>query len=142
VLDLFSDLTGLTAELRELRLVHVRIAEALERLSPPVRAADVQPIGAQPGPPLDEEFYIAESPADYEARIHAENSLAASLGVASWSPDFQRTIMEVRAELMQSRRYQDEEGNWQTRDPLTEDEADEAVRKGFQLARAEANTRR
>src|SRR5580658_8841414 len=146
--DLFAELSGLTAEVREHRLVMLRVAEALERISPPL-AAPVDDGASRPqrdspvAKASDESqvHHLAESPEEYMARMDHEAALATSLGVAPWSPDFQRTIMEVRAELMKPRSYQDEEGNWETREPLTEAEADDAVREGFRLAKAEANVR-
>jgi hypothetical protein len=149
--DLFAELSGLTSEVREHRLVMVRVAEALERISPPLQAETQQPNrdSRQASAPdvesqheRDEQVHhLAESPEEYIARIDHESDLATSLGVAPWSPDFQRTIMEVREELMKPRKYQDEEGNWKERAPLTEEEADDAVREGFRLAKAEANVR-
>ena len=149
--DLFAELSGLTSEVREHRLVMVRVAEALERISPPLaappddtvpnrdsRQASAPDVESQRG---EQVHHLAESPEEYMARIDHEADLATSLGVAPWSPDFQRTIMEVRAELMKPRKYQDEEGNWKERAPLTEEEADDAVREGFRLAKAEANVR-
>lgn len=123
----------------------LRIAEALERISPPLRAeraeSDTVSQQSQPSQEQPQEHHLAESPEEYMSRTDHEAALAVSLGVAPWSPDFQKTIMEIRAELMKPRRYRDEEGNWQTRPPLTEAEADDAVREGFRLARAEANVR-
>lgn len=148
--DLFAELSGLTAEVREHRLVMLRVAEALERISPPVpvppgdassRPQRDSPVAKASDESQDQVHHLAESPEEYMARMDHEAALATSLGVAPWSPDFQRTIMEVRAELMKPRSYQDEEGNWKTREPLTEAEADEAVREGFRLAKAEANVR-
>ena len=145
MLDIFAELSGLTSEVREHRLVMLRIAEALERLAPPPRIeperqqSESDTAKAVEDSQHDDVHYLAESGEEYEARVNHEANLAVSLGVAPWSPDFQRTIMEVRAELMKPRRYQDEEGNWQTRAPLTEAEADEAVREGFRLAKAEAS---
>jgi len=151
MLDLFAELTGLTSEIRELRLVHTRIAEALERLSPPLHApaSDSRDGAAASGParPLnrdanpDDGFHMAESPEEYQTRIDSEAALAASLGVAPWSPEFQRTIMEIRAELMTPRRTQDEEGNWTDTPALSAEEAEDAIRQGFQLAKAAANER-
>lgn len=150
--DLFAELSGLTLEVREHRMVMVRVAEALERISPPL-AAPPDDVASRPqrDSPVakasdesqrDEQVHhLAESPEEYMARIDHESDLATSLGVAPWSPDFQRTIMEVRAELMKPRKYQDEEGHWKERAPLTEEEADDAVREGFRLAKAEANVR-
>ena len=150
--DLFAELSGLTSEVREHRLVMVRVAEALERISPPLAAPpddtvpnrDSRQASAPDVESLHEReqvHHLAESPEEYMARIDHESDLATSLGVAPWSPDFQRTIMEVRSELMKPRKYQDEEGNWKERAPLTEEEADDAVREGFRLAKAEANVR-
>lgn len=141
--NLFAELTGLTAELRELRLVHVRIAEALERISPPL--APDAPVPGEPRPfDADHEgFHMAESPAEYQERVDSEAAFAASLGVAPWSPDFQKTIMEIRAEMMRPRMEQDEEtGGWTEKPALSQEEADDAIRKGFQLAKAAANERR
>ena len=148
--DLFAELSGLTSEVREHRLVMVRVAEALERISPPLAAPPDDaasrpqrdsPVAKASDESQDQVHHLAESPEEYMARIDHESDLATSLGVAPWSPDFQRTIMEVRAELMKPRKYQDEEGNWKERAPLTEEEADDAVRQGFKLAKAEANVR-
>lgn len=150
MLDIFVELSGLTSEVREHRLVMLRIAEALERVSPPLQATAGDTEGASrtdsrtasaPDVESGQEHYLAESPEEYMARTEHDSDLAMSLGVAPWSPDFQKSIMEVRAELMRPRTYQDEEGNWHNREPLTEEEADEAVREGFRLAKAEAHVR-
>jgi hypothetical protein len=152
--DLFAELSGLTAEVREHRLVMLRIAEALERISPPLqpdgeRDSDAGTSGAgearrRAGSEEESysEHYLAESPEEYMARTDRESALAMSLGVAPWSPDFQKSIMEVRAELMKPRVWQDEEGNWQTREALTEAEADDSVREGFRIAKSASNERR
>ena len=138
--DLFAELSGLVAEVREHRLVLVRVAEALERLSPPLRAEAEAPAERHESsarvPSEEDVHYLSESPEEYLVRQSREAALAESLGVAPWSPELQRTIMEVRAELMKPRRYQDEQGNWQTRPELSEEEADQAVRDGFRIARA------
>jgi hypothetical protein len=151
MLDLFAELTGLTAEIRELRLTHLRIAEALERLSPPLASGHYDSVPSNTGskragaPEADGEtgpvFHVAESPEEYQIRMDREASLADSLGVAPWSPELQKVIMEVRAEMMLPRSVQDEEGNWSAAPPLTEAEAEEAIRQGFILAKAEANRR-
>ena len=122
--DLFAELSGLTAAVRDLNSTHVRIAEALERLSPPVQAYQSRVSDAATKSGAEEETYhIAESPEEYEVRQSHEAALAHSLGVAPWSPAFQRTIEEIRAELMLPRRVRDEEGNWHDRDALSEEEA-------------------
>lgn len=137
MLDVVAELSGLTNELYQIRLVGVRIAEALERLSPPLpddsEARSVRP------PDPNEGFHLAESPEEYQERINQEAAFASSLGVAPWSPEFQKTIMEIRTEMMRPRQVQDEEtGQWSEAPALTAEEADEAIRKGFQLAKAEA----
>lgn len=145
----FAELTGLISELRELRLVHTRIAEALERLSPvlPLVSGEGGAAGMGAGAPGEglregEGFYMAESPAEYQERIDSEAAFAASMGVAPWSPELQKTIMEIRAEMMRPRRVQDEEtGEWSDTQALSKEEADDAIRKGFLVAKAEANRR-
>lgn len=140
MLDLVADLSGLTNELYQLRLIHLRICEALERLSPPLAADDSEARSVRPPDPRTDGFHLAESPAEYQERIDSEAAFAASLGVAPWSPDFQKVIMEVRAELMRPRRIQNEEtGDWSDAPALSDEEADDAIRKGFRLAKAEAN---
>jgi hypothetical protein len=127
--DLFAELSGLTAELREVRMAFVRIAEALERISPPLRGAPVdaaQPASEQ-GRGIEEElkFSMSESPEEWQERRNSDAALAASLNVAPWSPAFERLVAEMKSDLLQ--------------DGHNEEEADGIVRDAFQLAKAQAN---
>jgi hypothetical protein len=137
LLSIIADLTGLTSELREHRAVMTRIAEALERVSPPLpvqtgkSTADLAP----------DQFYLAESPEEYQARTSAEASLAISLGVAPWSPQFQSLISQYRADLMRAKVVVNDEGQPEDRPGLTEAEAETVIRDAFQQAKAQANER-
>lgn len=84
---------------------------------------------------------MSESPAEYQERIDHEAALAGSLGVAPWSPAFQKALAEMKNDLMSVKVYIDEEGR-QIERAYTEAEADDIVRQAFQLAKAEANERR
>lgn len=88
---------------------------------------------------MPHEFHVAESPSEYQERMSHEAALASSLGVAPWSPSFQRAIHEMRQDLMKPRMEVNEEGNVVRKDPYTEDEADEIIREAFRLAKSEAN---
>lgn len=147
LIDILADVSGLrraiddnTSELR-------RIAEAMERAFPPLRSPLVGvPLGGSPGGSVGsasdepEGFHIAESPEEYQERMSEEASLAISLGVAPWSPAFEKAVSEMRADLMKPRMEVDEEGKIFRREPLTKDQANEHIKDAFRLARAEANT--
>lgn len=128
-----------------------RIATALERISLALDRAFPEPIpvtaqelptytGPSPLPPMVST--VAESPEEYQSRISSESSLAASLGVAPWSPDFQSAITEMRDHLMRSRMEMNDEGILVTTEGCTEAEADDLVRKCFREARAAQNERK
>jgi hypothetical protein len=148
--DFLSEVSGLTAAMRDSHTALTRIADALERLSPPP-IPDREPLsapaaGAPSGdPPGPAGPTFAESPEDYQARTSQEAALAMSLGVAPWSPAFQTAIQEMRDVLMRPHveEVQDEEGNWHraNREGATAEEAEQIVRDAFRLARAEANER-
>jgi hypothetical protein len=140
LISILADLSGLTAEIREHRLVMTRIAEALERVSPPLppdlaAAKDTSRDGAVDG------FHMAESPEEYQARTNSEAELAISLGFAPWSPALQQVLSEFRSELMQPRMETNEEGQQVERPGFGADEAETIIRDAFALAKAEANQR-
>jgi len=137
--DLFSEFSGLRSELADCRLVLLRIAEALERISPPLPDYPLQSVQSSAQP--DDSFHMSESGSEYESRLSHEAALAESLGVAPFSPAFQKAISEMHAELQQPRMEMNEEGIPVFRGGHTEEEADQIVRQAFQLARAEANVR-
>ena len=141
--DLFSDFSGLRSELADCRSVLLRIAEALERVSPPLTNYPVvHPVqSVQSSAQPDDSFHISESGSEYESRLSHEAALAESLGVAPFSPAFQKAISEMHAELQQPRMEMNDEGIPVLRGGHTEEEADQIVRQAFQLARAEANVR-
>lgn len=144
--DLFSDFSELRSELFDCRSVLLRIAEALERISPPLpdypAVHPVQPVqSVQSSAQPDDSFHMSESGSEYESRLSHEAALAESLGVAPFSPAFQKAISEMHAELQQPRMEMNEEGIPVFRGGHTEEEADQIVRQAFQLARAEANVR-
>jgi hypothetical protein len=145
LLSILADLSGVTHELRELYRVHIRIAEALERISPPVPLAPAAPSSPSPSSESNEEnlFSVAESGEEYEARRSSESALAMSLGVAPWSPAFQKAIDEMRADLMRPRIIMepDDEGKVHRKEfgGYSGEEADWIVRDAFQLAKAQAN---
>jgi hypothetical protein len=138
LIDVYADLSGLTSEIRECRAALVRMAEALERVSPPIPEA---PEPNSPQSPEPYEHHLSESGSEYQERVAGEASLATSLGVAPWNPDFQRVVAGIRDELTRPRRIQDEEGKWVDSPALTAAEADDAIRKGFIEARAAQNVR-
>ena len=137
--DLFSDFSELRSELFDCRSVLLRIAEALERISPPLPDYPLQSVQSSAQP--DDSFHMSESGSEYESRLSHEAALAESLGVAPFSPAFQKAISEMHAELQQPRMEMNEEGIPVFRGGHTEEEADQIVRQAFQLARAEANVR-
>jgi hypothetical protein len=137
--DLFSDFSGLRSELFDCRSVLLRIAEALERISPTLPDYPLQSVQSSAQP--DDSFHMSESGSEYESRLSHEAALAESLGVAPFSPAFQKAISEMHAELQQPRMEMNEEGIPVIRGGHTEEEADQIVRQAFQLARAEANVR-
>ncbi len=143
--QLLTDLSGLTAEVRETRLVFLRIAEALERLSPPIpasepSASELSTSTADTSSSLPYEFSLSESPEEYRARTDEEAALAVQLGFAPWSPQFQALLAEMRGDLMKPRMVTDDEGN-QQEVKLTKAEADQAIQDAFREAAAEANVR-
>lgn len=138
LLTIVSDLAGLTAAVRENTSVLTRIAEAFERVSPPIPAA---PDADAKLPPMPDGFFMSESPAEYEARTRWEAELAISLGMAPWSPQVQLLLQQMRADLMQPRIVTNEEGTEQSEVTLTSEEAIQAIRDAFREAAAEANTR-
>ena len=145
MLDIFADLSGLTSVLRDILSVLLRIAESLERVAPPLASTPPdQPadgLNAHPADPsaknANDGFHLSESPSEYQERIDHDAALAGSLGVAPWSPDFQRVVAEVRNDLMKARYEQGQETSG-----LTEAEADDVIRQAFQIAKAETNARR
>jgi hypothetical protein len=90
---------------------------------------------------VPDSFHISESPEEYQERQSHESALAASLGVAPWSPAFEEAIRQMRSDLLKPRMETDEEGNKVWREGYTEDEADQVVRESFRLAKAAANVR-
>jgi len=145
LISLFADLSGLTMAVRENTSVLVRIAEALERVSPPLPPApdvvghDVDDNVSAAG--FSQQATVAETPAEYEARSSWEYDLALSLGMAPWSPQVQVLLHEMRQELMKPKMVPDEEGTGQREIALTEAEAVQAIRDAFQEAIGQANTR-
>lgn len=105
-----------------------RIADAFDRISPPPLPESDPPSQSsshsRDEPPL---FYMAESPEQYQERMSAQAALAVSLGVAPWSPAFQRAVDDMRADMIK-------QGN-------NEQEADDLIRRAFQAAKSEANER-
>ena len=134
-------------ELYEIRVALTRIAEALERLSPPLPDLTVSDEAVRQAEQRyrdngsRNEFTFAESPEQYQERQSHDAALAASLGVAPWSPAFQTAIAEMRNELMETKLILDEEGRQVEVPARTEEEADQIVRDAFNLAKAQANRR-
>jgi hypothetical protein len=137
-----ADLSGLRDELTETNSLLRRIAEALERVSPVVpAAADPAPASDDASNSAADGFHLAESPEQYQQRIDSEADLAISLGVAPWSPAFQESVRQMRADLMRPRREKDEEtGQTVERGGYSEVEASEIVKEAFQIAKSAANT--
>jgi len=141
LISIFADLSGLTSELREHRLVMTRIAEALERVSPPLKEPTKTAPGASDLPDSPNGFFLAESPEEHQERTDTEAALAISLGVAPWSPAFQKAILEFRSDLMRTRIGTDAEGNKVENPGCTRDEADTIIKDAFATAQARSNQR-
>jgi hypothetical protein len=151
MLDIFAELSGVRDELFELRKALLRIAEALERVSPPIPAPAADAVtdreldARASSEHTDAGFTFAESPEQYQERTSRDAEFAVSLGIAPWSPDFQSTILQMKYDLMRPHmeNVQDEEGNWHAaeQEGRSEEEAEQIVRDSFRIARAEANVR-
>jgi hypothetical protein len=96
IIDIFSDVSGLTRELSACRGELRRIADAMERLSP------LPPLDrpAAPGLKAPLQHSYSETADEYRARQAEETELASLLKYAPDSPDFQRIIQEMRAGLI------------------------------------------
>ena len=116
-----------------------RIADAFDRAVPSPPAADIA--GAPGDANAHDAFYLAESPAEWQERQSHEAMLAASLGVAPWSPDFQAAITAMRDALMRRRMEINDEGNPVWREAATQAEAEDILRRAFREVKAQANTR-
>lgn len=129
-LTFVSDLSNLTNELRESRLVLLRIAEAMERLSPPLPASDhvSNAASTSPSDPADG-CYMSESPEEYQARTDEDKALALSFGMAPWSPLAVDAIRKYREELMKP---EVDSNGQETR--RTAEEANAIIREGFETA--------
>ncbi len=138
MLDIFAELSDLTEVLRDGCQTLRRIAEALERLSPPLPASPDPVVSSYP---MDDGFHLAESPEEYQSRTDQEAQLAISLGVAPWSPAFGQAISQMRQDLMKSRMEVDAEGRTVPVPALSEEGAASLIRQAFQQAKAEANRR-
>lgn len=155
LLNFIAEASGIIDAIDRNTATQLRIAEALERLSPPIPLpAEEQPVGSgvsggggsgsgYSSPPDGlNHLSFAESPEEYVERTESESAFAISLGVAPWSPAFQAAIAEMRAELLKPKVEIDEETGAKTEHQYTEAEADEIVRDAFKLAQAEANNLR
>jgi hypothetical protein len=132
--DLYAEVTGITAELRALNASFLRIAEALERISPRLAVPrDDSAIASERWQESQDVFHLAESPEEYQERTSADAALALSLGVAPWSPAFQRAISEMRSDILRAKELAGEE--------VSDDEAASLIREAFQTAKAQANQR-
>lgn len=128
----------LNADMRDVASALDRIASALERISPPPLPESPPPSpGTDAEPPL---FHMSESPEQYHERTSHEAELAISLGVAPWSPAFQRAVDEMRSDLIRPRMEVDEQGQ-ATTIQYTREQADDIIRQSFRTAKAEANQR-
>jgi hypothetical protein len=139
LISILADLSGIASAIDRNTLVQTRIAEALERLSPPLQI-DIDERIAHTA--VDDGFHLAESPEEYRERTSSEAELAISLGVAPWSPAFQKAISEMRNGLMRPRMVTDEEGKLVAVPGLDEAAASQAVRDAFAQARAQENERK
>lgn len=121
---------NITADLSAVASALIRIAEAMERLSPPRPPA--APVATTRDSEETDSFHLSESPEQFQERLNHEAALAASLGVAPWSPAFQCAVDEMRQDLMKS--------EWEGR-LITREEADDIMQQSFQAAKAQANER-
>ncbi len=137
MLDIFAELSGLTLVAQDISTSLLRIAQALERLSPPLPVVESSAQNAQNATGVSDGFYLAESPEEYQARTSKEAELAISLGVAPWSPAFQQAIQDMRSDL-RGHKMKDENGQVQE---LTEDEITQAIKDAFFEAKGQANKR-
>jgi hypothetical protein len=130
-----SDLSGLTKRVEEALPLLARIAEALERIAPPI-PLPIQPKG---GSLAEHTFHFAESPGEYEARRRADGDLAFQLGVAPWSPDFERLVSEIKTSLEEPQAEWDEEKQqWVEKPGLDAAQAERTIREAFAIAQAAA----
>jgi len=143
LISILADLSGIAAAIERNTAVQTRIAEALERLSPPLRimASDLAGSAGASGTRFDDGFHLAESPEEYQERTNSEAALAMSLGVAPWSAAFQKAILEMRNGLMRPTMVMNDEGNLVETPGLDEAAAAQAVRDAFAQARAQENER-
>lgn len=134
LIDILADVSGVVKQLR-------RIADALERRYPPPAPTPKPSAKAKPHQEEEPVFHFAESPEQYQQRVSHESDLAISLGVAPWSPAFQKAIEELRSDIMKPRQEQstNEQGEIVsvTRE-YSEAEADDVIRESFRLAQASA----
>ena len=145
LISILADLSGLTSSIDRNTAVQTRIAEALERLSPPLRVMASDLAGASlagaAGTRFDDGFHLSESPEEYQERTNSEAALAISLGVAPWSPAFQDAILSMRNGLMRPTMVVNDEGQLVEVPGLDEAQAAQAVRDAFVQARAQENER-
>ena len=139
LISILADLSGIASAIDRNTLVQTRIAEALERLSPPLQI-DIDERIAHTA--VDDGFHLAESPEEYQERTNSEAALAMSLGVAPWSAAFQKAILEMRNGLMRPTMVMNDEGNLVETPGLDEAAAAQAVRDAFAQARAQENERK
>ena len=126
-----------------------RIADAIDRAYPPDEPTDwltpsPDAVNGQTGqtPSSDDHITVNESAEDYDRRVSADAALAGSLGIDSLSREFSVAVSDLKRNLMAPRMELNEEtGTVERLAGLSADEAEDVVRKAFQLAKAEANVR-
>ena len=141
LLNLVAEMTGVTSELTACRVALVRIAEALERISPPLPASAPTDSAADSSR-LENAFYMAESPEEYQVRTSAESDFVTNLGFAPWSPHAQELIAQLRSDLMRTKFIVGEDGERQEQTGLSASEADVVIKDAFRIARAEEEANR
>jgi hypothetical protein len=139
LINIISDVSGLTSELRESRFALTRIAEALERLSPPVTGEDVQ---ARPKlTPEQTVHHMAETPEQYELRMAQQSEFALTLGMNPSSPEFVDVINSFRQMLTEPRMEQNEQGGYEEK-TFTQEESEAIIREAFAQAQSAVNAER
>ena len=129
-----------------------RIADAIDRAYPPDEPTDwltpsPDAVNGQTGqtgqaPSSDDHITVNESAEDYDRRVSADAALAGSLGIDSLSREFSVAVSDLKRNLMAPRMELNEEtGTVERLAGLSADEAEDVVRKAFQLAKAEATVR-
>jgi hypothetical protein len=136
LLNIISDVSGLTHELRESRIALTRIAEALERLSPLTLDSEAGLPQAKLTPE-ETVHHMAETPEEYEARIASQSEFALGLGINPSSPEFLAVVDAFRQQLTRSRMDINDDGDYEEQ-TFTPEEAETIISQAFETAQTRA----